>query len=79
MTLDEMDSFAYDHAVWHKRKRTATVKVSIDFPDAEGVWVSSVPVYERDSITDAIAEVSKMLTDSLARDAGELYRELHPR
>jgi hypothetical protein len=51
----------------------ATVTVSVDFPGAEGIWVTRYPVYEGESITETIKKCGDSCIDNLARSAGELY------
>ena len=53
--------------------RVATVRVSVDFPNAEGIWVTVIHVYDNESLADALAEASKEILDNLALDAGRLY------
>jgi hypothetical protein len=51
------------------------VRVSVDFPGAEGIWVVAVPVHDGERISRALGEATEMLLESLARDAGRLYVE----
>ena len=56
-------------------RQIATVRVCVDFPDAEGIWVTSEPVYSGDSISRAIERAGQSVLDGLAKDAGQLYAD----
>ena len=51
----------------------ATIRLCVDFPDAEGIWVQIKPLYAGDSISDSLESLSKRMIDSLSMSAGSLY------
>ena len=56
-------------------KQWATIRLQIDFPDAENVWVVTLPVYDNMILTEKIDQARDWILTSLAESAGKMYRD----
>ena len=55
----------------HSGRVYAKVRLCVDFPDAENVYVVFVPVYETENLADAIDKAKSWMLNSFVREARE--------